>query len=110
MIEDSQNRLDEVFQALSHGTRREIVNLLSARPLKIGELVPRFDMSFAAVSKHVKILENAGIVEREINGRTHTCRLNAEALNEAYAWLGGYEKFWTMRLDALKTILENGGA
>lgn len=109
MTEYSQSHLDDVFQALSHGTRREIVNLLSTRPFKIGELVPKFDMSFAAVSKHVKILEHAGIVEREINGRTHTCRLNAEALNEAYAWLGGYEKFWVMRLDALKNILENGG-
>lgn len=109
MTECSHSRLDDVFQALSHGTRREIVNLLSERPFKIGDLVPQFDMSFAAVSKHVKILERAGIIEREINGRVHTCRLNAEALNEAYAWLGGYEKFWTVRLNALKNILENGG-
>jgi DNA-binding transcriptional ArsR family regulator len=107
MIEYRQDRLDSVFQALSSPARREIVSLLSGRPYNIGELAPQFDMSLAAVSKHVKLLERAGIVEREIRGRTHICRLNAEALNEAYSWLGGYERFWRMRLDALEHILEN---
>jgi len=106
MIEYHQDRLDDVFQALSNPARRRIVSLLSDRPYNIGELAPRFDMSLAAVSKHVKLLERAGIVEREIKGRTHTCRLNAEALNEAYEWLGGYEKFWRSRLDALARIFE----
>lgn len=114
MIEyHSSDRLDDVFQALSNPARREIVSLLAARPYNIGELAPQFDMSLAAVSKHVKLLERAGIVEREIRGRTHICRLKAEALNEAYSWLGGYEKFWRGRLDALTQILENprrGGA
>ncbi len=76
------------------------MNLLSARPYNIGELAPQFDMSLAAVSKHVKLLERAGIVAREIRGRTHTCRLSAEALNEAYSWLGGYRRVSRTRLDA----------
>jgi DNA-binding transcriptional ArsR family regulator len=107
MIEYHRDHLGDVFQALSNPARREIVSLLSERPYNIGELAPRFDMSLAAVSKHVKLLERAGIIRREIRGRTHICRLNAEALNEAYSWLGAYEKFWHARLDALEHILEN---
>ncbi len=101
------NRLDGVFQALSHPTRREIVSMLSTKPYTIGELVPEFDMSFNAVSKHIKILERAKIIDREIKGRTHLCRLNPAALDEAHSWLGGYEQFWQSRLDALENIFEN---
>ena len=100
------NQLDGVFQALSHATR-EIVSMLSTKPYTIGELVPEFDISFNAVSKHIKILERAKIIDREIKGRTHLCRLNTAALDEAYSWLGGYEQFWQSRLKALTMIMEN---
>jgi DNA-binding transcriptional ArsR family regulator len=102
------DRLDGVFQALSHPTRREIVSMLSTKPYTIGELVPEFDMSFNAVSKHIKILERAKIIDREIKGRTHFCRLNTAALDEAHSWLGGYEQFWQSRLKALTMIMESG--
>lgn len=87
------------------------MSLLAQRPHNISELVPRFDMSLAAVSKHIKSLERAGLIDREVVGRNHICRLNADALSEAYRWLGAYERFWQERLDALEKVLaeSNGG-
>jgi DNA-binding transcriptional ArsR family regulator len=105
MVGHRQERLDEVFHALSNGTRRQIVSLLAMRPYYVGELVPHFDMSLAAVSKHVTSLERAGLIKREIVGRNHICRFNAEALSEAFEWMGEYESFWRDRLDALETVL-----
>ncbi|WP_244534632.1 metalloregulator ArsR/SmtB family transcription factor [Hyphomicrobium sp. CS1GBMeth3] len=98
--------LDALFHALSNDTRREIISLLAERPHNISELVPRFDMSLAAVSKHVKTLERAGLIDRQVVGRNHICRLNAEALGEAYAWIGGYERFWQQRIDTLERVLK----
>jgi DNA-binding transcriptional ArsR family regulator len=82
--------------------------MLAMKAYNIGELVEQFDMSFNGVSKHAKILEKAGFINREIQGTTHVCHLNAAALNEAYSWLGGYEQFWRSRLVDLKSIFENG--
>jgi DNA-binding transcriptional ArsR family regulator len=110
MVEHRDEHLDHLFHALANGTRREIVSLLAKRPYNISELVPKFDMSLAAVSKHVKSLERAGLIDREVIGRTHICRLNAEALGEAFQWLSGYERFWQDRLDALENVLsQNNG-
>jgi DNA-binding transcriptional ArsR family regulator len=105
MVEHRNQHLDDLFHALANTTRREIVGLLSQRPHHISELVPRFDMSLAAVSKHVQTLERAGLIEREVIGRNHVCRLNADALAEAFEWLGAYERFWQERLDALESVL-----
>jgi DNA-binding transcriptional ArsR family regulator len=115
MVEYPDDRLGEVFHALSNATRREMVRLLAQRSYNISELAPRFDMSFPAVSKHVKSLERAGLVDRQIKGREHICSLNPAGLSEAYAWLAGYERFWSDRLDALERVLsrgtgENGGS
>jgi DNA-binding transcriptional ArsR family regulator len=116
MVEQSDEHLDHLFHALANATRREIVGLLAKRPHHISELVPCFDMSLAAVSKHVQTLERAGLVNREIVGRNHICHLNAEALSEAFDWLGAYESFWRERLDALESVLsekqggKSGGA
>lgn len=112
MVEHKNERLDDLFHALASPTRRAIVSMLAVRPYNISELVPQFDMSLAAVSKHVKSLERAGLIEREIMGRNHVCRLNPEALSEAYRWLGAYERFWQERLDALERLLadEKGGS
>jgi len=105
MVEHARTDLDEVFHALSDPTRRAIVALLAQRPHSVGELVHPFDMSLAAVSKHIKALERAGLIDRDIQGRTHVCSLNSRGLSDAYRWLGGYEKFWSQRLDALETLL-----
>lgn len=103
------NKLDHVFQALSDPTRRSIVALLAERPHCVGELVQPFSMTLAGISKHIKSLERAGIVQREIQGRNHICHLNAKALSEAYRWLGAYEEFWQGRLDALEQLLAEDG-
>lgn len=105
MVQHHDEHLDDLFHALASSTRREIVSLLAKRPHNISEFIPRFDISLTAVSKHVKSLERAGLVSREIVGRNHVCSLNADALSEAYEWLGGYERFWQDRLDALESVL-----
>lgn len=105
MVEHRDEQLDLLFHALANGTRREIVSLLAARPHHISELVPRFDMSLAAVSKHIQSLERAGLIDREVVGRNHICRLNARTLSNAFRWLSGYERFWQARLDALESVL-----
>ncbi|MDI1261979.1 MAG: metalloregulator ArsR/SmtB family transcription factor [bacterium] len=100
-----QSHLDAVFHALADPTRRAMLGQLAERELTIGELAIPFSMSFAGASKHVRVLEDAGLVERTVLGRTHRCRLEAARLAEANAWLKHYERFWSVRLDALEALL-----
>jgi DNA-binding transcriptional ArsR family regulator len=79
--------------------------LLAKRPYKVTEMAPKFDISLAAVSKHMQVLERAGLIDREVRGRDHICTLRPDALSRAHAWLGGYERYWAARLDALETVL-----
>ena len=104
MVEHSA-RLDSVFHALSDPTRRAMLGQLAERELTIGELATPFRMSFAGASKHVRVLETAGLVTRTIRGRTHLCRLQAARLAEADAWLRRYERFWNENLDRLEALL-----
>jgi DNA-binding transcriptional ArsR family regulator len=104
MVEDSA-ALDHVFHALADPTRRAMLRRLAGRPRTVGELAEPFDMSLAAASKHVKVLERAGLIERRIRGRTHTCHLRAKRLADAQRWLRHYERFWNERLDALEAEL-----
>jgi DNA-binding transcriptional ArsR family regulator len=104
MVEQSAS-LDAVFHALSDPTRRAMLARLSERESTIGELATPFTMSFAGASKHVRVLEDAGLVTRMIRGRTHLCRLRAERLAEAEAWLKRYERFWNQSLDTLESLL-----
>ena len=110
MVEHDSRQLDTVFQALSDGTRRRMLRSLSARPHSVGELAAPFRISLAAASKHIKVLERAGLVERRITGRTHLCALRAEAMAEAEGWLQYYRQFWTHRLDALELALRQDGS
>lgn len=103
MVEHSH--LDAVFHALADPTRRAMLGQLAERELTIGELATPFSMSFAGASKHVRVLEDAGLVKRTVLGRTHICRLEAARLAEANAWLKHYERFWSARLDALEALL-----
>jgi DNA-binding transcriptional ArsR family regulator len=98
-------RLDLVFHALADPTRREMLRRLAGRKHTVSELAEPFAMSLAAASKHIKALERAGMVQRTVRGRTHTCALDAGPLAEATAWLRHYERFWTDRLDALEREL-----
>jgi DNA-binding transcriptional ArsR family regulator len=97
--------LDAVFHALGDPTRRGMLRELADRPLSVGELAAPHQMSLAAASKHVKVLERAGLIRREVRGRTHLCRLEAQNLAAAHRWLSAYRRFWTERLDALEDLL-----
>src|SRR5436190_20140151 len=102
---EQHTHLDAVFHALADPTRRAMLGHLAERELTIGELATPFRMSFAGASKHVRVLENAGLVQRTILGRTHLCRLQAARLAEANGWLRRYERFWSERLDTLEALL-----
>jgi DNA-binding transcriptional ArsR family regulator len=71
----------------------------------VGQLAEPFDMSLAAASKHIKALEGAGLISRQVHGRTHVCQLNAGPLSQADEWLRHYERFWSQRLDRLEELL-----
>ena len=101
-----QSPLDGVFHALSDPTRRAMVRALVSGESKIGDLAAPFDMSFAAASKHVRVLESAGLVVRRIEGRSHFCRLQPGPLHEAQDWLSFYEALWTEKFDALDALFK----
>lgn len=102
---EHQAHLDAVFHALSDGTRRQMLRRLADGEHSVGELATPFKMSFAGASKHVRVLERAGLVRRRIAGRVHYCRLEASRMREAQEWLRYYERFWTDRLDVLESLL-----
>ena len=99
-------RLDRIFFALCDPTRRAIVGRLAERSSTVGELAQPFSISAPAISKHMKILEGAGLINRRVEGRRHHCTLNPQALGEAQDWLSYYRDFWEARLDELESFLE----
>jgi DNA-binding transcriptional ArsR family regulator len=101
-----ENRLDTVFRALADPTRRGMLANLALGERSVGELAEPFAMSFAGASKHVRVLEDAGLLARRRVGRTHLCSLNPEPLAEAEQWLRQWEKFWTLRLDRLEALVK----
>ena len=105
MVEQS---LDHVFHALADPTRRAILNRLTVGEASISRLSEPSPLSFAAVSKHVGVLERAGLVTRVARGRERVCRMNPAALADARAWLEFHERFWTDRLDALDALVGRG--
>lgn len=105
MVESRAPELDRIFRALGDPTRRAILGMVADRERSVTELAGPFEMSLAAVSKHLKTLEAAGLVERRWVGREARCRLRRDALMTADAWLARYRKFWSDRLDALEQFL-----
>src|ERR1700735_3955465 len=106
MLEERPATLDSVFHALSDRTRRAMLRSLATGEHNIGELAAPHRMSFAAASKHVKVLESAGLVRRRIEGRAHVCSIDAQPLASAGEWLKFYEGFWNERLHRLDDLLE----
>lgn len=104
MVEDLT--LDDVFHALADPTRRAMLKSLAKSEHTVGELAEPFAISLAAASKHIKVLERAGLVERSIEGRTHICRLDARPMHAGMEWIRHYEKYWNERLDVLHELLE----
>jgi DNA-binding transcriptional ArsR family regulator len=102
--------LDATFGALADPTRRAILARLARGEATVSELAAPFDVSLPAVSKHLRVLESAGLLRREINGRIHRCRLAPEPMKDAAAWIETYRIFWEAQLDALANYLESTGA
>ncbi|MBZ5536244.1 MAG: metalloregulator ArsR/SmtB family transcription factor [Acidobacteriia bacterium] len=105
MVEYRNTTLDRVFSAVADPTRRAILKSLRQGPATVTEIARSFPVSLNAVSKHLMVLERAGLVRRKVQGRVHHCRLVAKPLRQATAWLDHYRRFWEIRLDALEEHL-----
>lgn len=103
-------RLDATFTALADPTRRGMLADLMLGEKSVGELAAPHRMSFAGAAKHVGVLERAGLIERRKAGRQMLCRLRAEPLREADAYLKQWERFWTASLDRLEAMIREEGA
>jgi len=102
-------QLDAVFQAMADPTRRRMLRALAGREQTVGELAAPHPISLAAASKHVRVLERAGLVRRTVHGRRHVCRLEPAPLAEATEHLRFFERFWNDRLDALEAYAAPAG-
>ena len=106
MVELQVNNLNQVYGAIADPTRRAIIAMLAdGDEVNVGFLADQFPISLNGVSKHIKVLERAGLVERTIRGREHRLRLTPEPLRDAAQWLEHYREFWEKRLDALEELL-----
>jgi len=106
MVKRSEH-LDTVFSALADPTRRAILDQLARGERTVTTLADPHDMSLPAVSKHLKVLEEAGLIVREKEGRSHRVNLNSKPLKDAAAWLERYRAFWEGRFDALEKFLSS---
>ncbi len=92
--------------ALADSTRRQLIHMLAQKECSVSELAAPFDMSLAAVSKHIKVLESAGLIQRRKSGRSYYLLLRPEQLSGALDWISVYRRFWQQRLDALSGLIE----
>jgi DNA-binding transcriptional ArsR family regulator len=99
------DRLSSTFHALADPTRRAILARLAMGEVSVGELAEPFDMSLPAVSKHLKVLEHAGLISRGRDAQYRPCKLELQALKGVDAWLAEYRRLWELRLDRLDTYL-----
>jgi DNA-binding transcriptional ArsR family regulator len=99
------SHLDEVFSALADPTRRAILERLANGEATVTELATPFKMTLPAVSKHLRVLEQAGLIVRKIEGRIHYVSLRAEAMRDAADWLNEYRQFWEAQFDSLGEFL-----
>lgn len=106
-MQQTADNLDRVFFALSDGTRRGILSRLAQGSRTVGELARPYEISSPAISKHMKILEKAGLIVRRVEGRRHHCTLSTAALKTAEEWINFHRLFWESRLDSLEDLLKN---
>lgn len=99
-------RLDEVFGALADSTRRAILTRLSRGSATVSELAEPFEVSLPAISKHLKVLERAGLLTRDIEGRIHRCRLEAQRMKAAALWIDQTRTFWEQQFASLERYLK----
>lgn len=110
MVEYNELAMDRTLAALADPTRRAIVARLCAGEARVTEVAAPFEISLNAVSKHLKVLENAGLVRREVRGREHWLAFDGAPLEAAAEWIDRYRRFWEGRLDALADFLRNSAA
>ncbi len=106
MVNFQDHRLDLTFSALGGATRRAILARLALGEASVGELAAPFAMSLPAISKHLKVLERAGLIAREKHGRVHRCRLEPVPMREAASWIERYHRFWDEQFDQLERYLD----
>src|ERR1700685_1297490 len=106
MVKHPGAELDSTFAALADVTRREILARLVQGETSVSELAAPYKMALPAVSKHLRVLEDAGLVKRHKDGRVHRCRLVAEPMKDAAEWIDRYRQFWEHQFDALADYLE----
>jgi DNA-binding transcriptional ArsR family regulator len=102
----TERALDVVFQALSDSTRRRLIANLAEGPAMVTKLAEPFNISLPAVSRHLKVLEHAGLIQRSIDGRIHHCSLATQPLRDVQEWLDQYRPFWEETLSALSRYVE----
>lgn len=105
MVKYNEEHISHIFHALADPTRREILRLVSVKEKQVSELADSFHMSFPAVSKHLKVLEKAKLVRRQIDGRIHHISFEDKTMKKAYQWIKYYERFWQHSLDNLESFL-----
>ena len=106
MVKNPQSSaLDDTFAALADPIRRRIIQRLAVGDASVGELAAPFDVSLPAISRHLRVLEDAGLVSRQKQGRVHRLQLEREAMHEALGWIAHWGSFWESRLDALEELL-----
>jgi DNA-binding transcriptional ArsR family regulator len=105
MVKLSEPTLDATFSALADPTRRRILQRLAVGDASVGEVGALFDVSAPAISRHLRVLEESGLVSREKQGRVHRLHIEREAMNEALGWIAHWGRFWESRLDALEELV-----
>lgn len=106
MVEYAASHLDQVFGAVADPTRRAILARLATSEARVTEIAEEFPISLNSTSKHIKVLERAGLVRRDVRGRDHVLSLDAGPMAEAVAWMEHYRGFWEARLSALETFVK----
>ncbi|MGH7729390.1 MAG: ArsR/SmtB family transcription factor [Vulcanimicrobiaceae bacterium] len=104
---NSTTKLDAVFSALADPTRRRILERLARRSLTVGEIAAGFSVSQPAISRHVRVLEESGLLNRRVVGRVHHCSLSPDAMGSASQWIEKQRRFWNAVLDRLETVLDD---
>ncbi len=106
MVKYSSATLDSTFSALADPTRRAILTRLARGETSVTQLAKPFNVSLPAISKHLRVLENAGLIHRDKEGRVHRCRLVGAPMKDAATWIERYRRFWEVQFDALAEYLE----
>lgn len=105
MVNNEEQQLNNLFSALSDPTRRQMLKRLAREEMSVADLAEPFHVSKSAITKHIRVLENAGLLNRTIEGRVHRCSLSPEPLVAVSDWVQFYEQFWHKKLDALDAYL-----